>query len=70
MREHRHPNIVNYLESYLVGKELWVVMEYLDGGAMTDVVTETVMTEGQIAGITQKVLEALEFLHKQDIIHR
>lgn len=24
MRENKHPNVVNYLESYLVGDELWV----------------------------------------------
>ena len=24
MRENRNPNIVNYLDSYLVGEELWV----------------------------------------------
>lgn len=70
MREYRHENIVNYIESYLVGKELWVVMEYLEGGALTDVVTETVLTEGQIAGITQKCVDALAYLHKQEIIHR
>lgn len=35
MRENKHPNIVNYLDSYLVGEELWVVMEYLAGGSLT-----------------------------------
>lgn len=24
MRENKHPNIVNYLDSYLVGDDLWV----------------------------------------------
>lgn len=24
MRENKHPNIVNYVDSYLVGEELWV----------------------------------------------
>ena len=42
MRDNQHPNIVNYIESYLVGNHLWVVMEFLEGGALTDVVTETV----------------------------
>ncbi|KAK2152307.1 hypothetical protein LSH36_332g02032 [Paralvinella palmiformis] len=70
MKEYRHPNVVNYLESYLIGNELWVIMEYLEGGALTDVVTETVLTEGQIAGICKHCLEALGFLHNQEIIHR
>jgi hypothetical protein len=70
MREYHHPNIVNYIESFLVANELWVVMEYLEGGALTDVVTETVLSEGLIAGICKKCLEALAFLHSRDIIHR
>jgi hypothetical protein len=70
MRECQHKNIVNYIDSYLVGNWLWVVMEYLEGGALTDVVTETVLSEGQIAGISRCCLDALAFLHRQDIIHR
>jgi len=107
MRENQNPNIVNYLDSYLIGEELWVrcrsvclieniahshvvflmlrgfilgltdllgvisphhhntlsciymllqvVMEYLAGGSLTDLITEALMNEGQIAAVVREV---------------
>lgn len=39
MRDYPHPNIVEMYDSFLVQDELWVVMEFLEGGALTDIVT-------------------------------
>ena len=35
MKEFPHENIVQFHESYLVGEELWVVMEHMEDGALT-----------------------------------
>ncbi len=56
MKESQHPNIVNFLESYLVkSTELWVVMEYMEGGALTDIIENNTLEEDQIASICFEV---------------
>ena len=55
MRDNQQKNIVNYVDSFLSGDDLWVVMEYLAGGSLTDVVTETILNEAQIAAICKEV---------------
>ena len=71
MRRLQHANLVNYVDSFLVSddRELWVVMEYLDGGALTDVVVETVLNDGQVAAVTKCCLDALAFLHSHVCHH-
>ncbi|XP_039300436.1 serine/threonine-protein kinase PAK mbt, partial [Nilaparvata lugens] len=69
MRDYHHPNIVEMYESFLVGDELWVVMEFLEGGALTDIVTHARMDEQQIATVCKQCLKALAYLHSQGVIH-
>ncbi|KAI7819247.1 kinase-like domain-containing protein [Gamsiella multidivaricata] len=71
MKESTNPNIVNYLDSFLVkGQELWVVMEYMEGGALTDVIDNNKLSESQIACICFETCKGLQHLHSQNIIHR
>ena len=45
-------------------------MEYLAGGALTDMVSQCRMDECQIATVCHQCLLALAYLHSQGVIHR
>ncbi|KAG9088027.1 signal transducing kinase of the PAK [Ceratobasidium sp. 370] len=70
MRSSHHPNIVDYIDSYLHNDGVWVVMEYMEGGSLTDVITTNLMTEGQIAAVSREVAQGLEYLHRHGVTHR
>ncbi|XP_070704878.1 serine/threonine-protein kinase PAK 6-like [Pempheris klunzingeri] len=70
MRDYRHQNVVEMYRSALVEEELWVIMEYLQGGALTHIVSETRLSEEQTATVCEGVLQALSYLHSQGVIHR
>ncbi|XP_009488985.2 serine/threonine-protein kinase PAK 6 isoform X2 [Pelecanus crispus] len=70
MRDYQHVNVVEMYKSYLVGEELWVLMEFLQGGALTDIVSQIRLNEEQIATVCESVLQALTYLHSQGVIHR
>ncbi|NXQ30322.1 PAK1 kinase, partial [Alaudala cheleensis] len=54
MKENRHPNIVNYIDSYLVDEDLWLAMEYVDGGTLTSVLVRVFIEERMIAAISRE----------------
>lgn len=71
LKDKKHPNVINYYDSYLVDDtQLWVVMEYMQVGPLTDLVIKKDLSEGQIACIVCETLKAIEFLHSNRIIHR
>lgn len=61
MKDSKHKNIVNFMDSFLVKGDLWVVMEYMEGGSLTDVVTFNIMSEGQIAAVCREVSHGAEY---------
>ncbi|XP_066427141.1 serine/threonine-protein kinase PAK 3-like [Molothrus aeneus] len=70
LKDKKNPNIVNSLDSFLVDGDLWLVMEYMDGGTLQDVVRQTRMAEGETAAVSRECLQGLDFLHSNRVIHR
>lgn len=74
MKTSKHPNIIEYIDSYIVEKKLWVVMEYMGAGCLTEVLDQfdagVTMTEPQIAFVCKATLKGLSYAHQMHRIHR
>jgi hypothetical protein len=74
MKTSKHPNIVEYIDSYIVEGRLWVVMEYMGGGCLTEVLEQfengVRMNEVQIANVCLETLRGLRYIHSMHRIHR
>jgi len=67
----KHPNVVGYLETYQTSEHVWMVMEYIEGGPLTDLVDiGKVWKEKHIAYVCREMLKALAFVHSQHRLHR
>ncbi|NXD46373.1 PAK3 kinase, partial [Copsychus sechellarum] len=56
--------------SYLVDNQSWLVMEYMDGGTLSDAVSKTFLSEDEMAAASWECLQGLDFLHVNHVIHR
>jgi len=73
MKTSQHPNVVEYYESYIVDEKMWVLMEYMGGGCLTDVLEcfdHVQLDESQIAYATRETLQSLAYTHAHHRIHR
>ena len=55
MKECQHPNIVNFQDCFIIRDSLWVIMEYMEGGMLTDIIEREQLSEPQMAIITLEV---------------
>lgn len=63
--------VTSYFGSFLHGSQLWIIMEYMDGGSVADVLRIFGgIKESYILSIVYQVLHAVQYLHGKGIIHR
>ena len=77
LRKLRHPCIVQFMDSFLSKDldKLYIVMEYCDSGVLADRIKEAIdeqqwIKENKIMGWFSQLCSALDFLHRNHILHR
>ncbi|CCH45780.1 Serine/threonine-protein kinase [Wickerhamomyces ciferrii] len=64
------PNVVHYYGSHLNGTKLWIIMDYCAGGSLRTLLKPGKIEEKYLGVIIREVLIALQFVHRQNVIHR
>uniref|UniRef100_UPI00257C4850 serine/threonine-protein kinase n=1 Tax=Candidatus Solincola tengchongensis TaxID=2900693 RepID=UPI00257C4850 len=65
-----HPHILTVHDIILSGDRQFIVMEYLEGKTMREVLTERRLSPEEVMSIAPMVCEALGYAHRQGIVHR
>uniref|UniRef100_A0A6B2L0T5 Protein kinase domain-containing protein n=1 Tax=Arcella intermedia TaxID=1963864 RepID=A0A6B2L0T5_9EUKA len=70
----QHPNIVQYHQTYLVDEksvpEVWIIMEYMQGGTLKEASKSKLFTDTHIAYVAREMLRGLQYLHSIQLAHR
>ncbi|OHS93739.1 Serine/threonine-protein kinase pakC [Tritrichomonas foetus] len=62
--------LINLISAHLVDNKIWILMEYMNGGTLSQILNYIELTEPQIAYIVNKLLKAVLSLHRNNLIHR
>lgn len=66
-----HERIVTYYGSEEKDDHLYLFMELMDGGSLSDYIKKKkFLSECESRNITRQILEGVSFLHSKDVIHR
>ena len=68
-----HPNVIKAYCSFVVERNLWVVMPFMAEGSclhLMKIAYQDGLEESAIGSILKEALKALEYLHQHGHIHR
>ncbi|XAR57820.1 Mitogen-activated protein kinase kinase kinase [Bertholletia excelsa] len=68
----KHPNIVQYYGSEIIGDRFYIYLEYVHPGSLNKYIREHCgkMTESVVRNFTRHILSGLAYLHSTKTIHR
>ena len=70
MAKLQHENIVNLLDFEENEDGLFLIMEFVDGAPLDELLKANAIPADQSLRIVQSILEGLKYAHKKDIVHR
>ena len=68
-----HKNIVKYVGSFKTRSHLYIILEFMENGALSAIIKPNrfgVFPETLIAVYIAQVLQGLQYLHDQGVVHR
>ena len=66
----RHPAIVPIHDVFFIDDDPWIVMEYINGRSLHDLIKDRTLDERSIARIGLHVLRGLIAVHRAGVVHR
>jgi serine/threonine-protein kinase len=71
VRELKHPNIVHYEDSWQDGYGVWLIMRYMGGGSLRELMTkQSPVPLETVTRVVEQIVGALECAHVANIVHR
>mmetsp|Transcript_15664 Transcript_15664/g.61193 ORF Transcript_15664/g.61193 Transcript_15664/m.61193 type:complete len:910 (+) Transcript_15664:73-2802(+) len=70
LSECAHSCIVKYYSTYFSRDEIWMIMEFLEGGSLGEAVSRYKLEEEHIAYVVKEILRGLRTMHSKHLVHR
>src|SRR5450432_1937920 len=71
LREMKHPHIAQFFDWFESGDRYYIVTQMASGGELFDRICERgKFTERDASHTIRQILEAVDYLHKKDVVHR
>ena len=73
LRNLSHQNIVHYLGSYKTKSHLYIILEYVENGSLSQIIKPSrfgAFPESLVAVYIAQVLRGLAYLHQEGVVHR
>lgn len=65
----QHPNVIQYKNSFVTDKYIYIITEYCDGGSLKELI-EKKLEEGDVQALVYQLVKGLHYLDSINILHR